>query len=261
MTKIALCFLISNADGRLHQSDLWRRFCMPSSNDIMHPQCKIYVHSKHAITDPFLKRHARAVAQPIRATRWGHVSLVQATLKLLEMALSDDAEVTHVALLSESCIPLHPLTAVLTFLGKANPPRSILDMKSAPSKFVYRHKQLGRTDDGAPFVDWDKFKIQSQWMILCRADAQFAVDTQDHTQYFQYMTVPDEHYFVNVLHKAGRPFTSQTVTYTSWDCGDKHPCTFDAVTPDILKTARATRALFLRKVGLHTLLQVDPLQS
>lgn len=59
------------------------------------------------------------LADPVR-TAWGHWSLVAATLHLTERALQD-RDVTHFQLLSESCLPVRPLSEFEAYLRRERP--------------------------------------------------------------------------------------------------------------------------------------------
>lgn len=246
--RVALCFLISNPEGRLHQSEVWRSY-------FSHPSARhhgaVYVHSKHPVTDPFLLEFATILENPIVNTSWGHISIVEATLHLLRSALEDLSNM-YFMLLSESCIPIVDFECLWTFLKEQTVPRSIFNGGKCPWDFYYRYHDVSPLPDGSPYIGWDRFMVQSQWMLLCRDDAQLLDETRNDTQYFRHMPIPDEHYFINVLHRNGRAFDYRPLVYMEWRSGQKHPNTFSTITPDLVRTAVSTGAFFLRKVNDST---------
>lgn len=249
MKNVALCFLISNPDGRLHQSDQWYKY---TSNPLFLQYGRIYVHSKYPVKDPFLLQHSRIVEHPILNTYWGNISLVEATLHMLKFALQDDPDISYFMLVSESCIPIVEFQSFYSFLESQESPRSIFNGSKCCPEFYYRFEKMLLLADGSRYIEWEEFMIASQWMLLLRDDAQFLVDTRSDTKYFQYMTAPDEHYFINALHKHKKEFIFRELTFTQWRDGQAHPDTFSAITSDVVQKARSRGAFFLRKINSAT---------
>lgn len=91
----------------------------------LHPDVKVYIHHDaaggasrreelRALLPPDLQ--FAFVADPVHC-RWGEYSLVEATRRLMETALSDVTfEAGHLLLLSTSCVPYRPLSSLQAFL-------------------------------------------------------------------------------------------------------------------------------------------------
>jgi hypothetical protein len=192
------------------------------------------------------------VENPIFNTYWGNISLVEATLHMLTFALQDDPDVSYCMLLSESCIPIVDFQRFYSFLESQPSPISVFYGSKCGSEFYYRFEGIFRLADGSRYIEWEEFMIASQWMLLQRDDAQFLIDTRSDTKYFQHMTVPDEHYFINVLKKHHKNMLFRELTFAQWTHGQAHPDTFSSITPDVVHTATSRGAFFLRKVNSAT---------
>jgi hypothetical protein len=87
--KIALCFLTYD---NLSQPKLWENFINSKYN--------IYIHNKYKFTGIFEQYCINNKVE----TKWGHISLVKATLNLFKEAFQT-AENKFFILLSNTCIP------------------------------------------------------------------------------------------------------------------------------------------------------------
>jgi len=233
----------------LHQSERWRSY---TSHPLFQKYGRVYVHSKHAVTDPFLLESAKIVEDPVVHTMWGHISIVEATLRLMTCALQDNDDNSYFMLLSESCIPVQDFGSFYSFLETQTSPLSIFNGSQCPCGFYYRYKDVRHLEDGSPYLPWEQFMVQSQWMLLSQEDLRFLVEKRGDTQYFQYMCVPDEHYFINVLRRHQRPVMLRELTRTQWTSGSSHPDTFSHITPDLIRFVVSGGAFFLRKVDSNT---------
>jgi len=100
--KLAFLFLMR---GGHNQPELWREFLDGQANDY-----SVYLHAKRprCVGDRFWRQ---ALIKQRYATRWGDISLVKATLALMNAALADPRN-DKLILLSESCVPIKPFTTV-----------------------------------------------------------------------------------------------------------------------------------------------------
>lgn len=89
--KIALCFLTYD---NLSQPKLWENFINTKYN--------IYIHNKYKFTGVFEQYCINNKVE----TKWGHISLIKATLNLFKEAFQTD-ENKFFVLLSDKCIPLY----------------------------------------------------------------------------------------------------------------------------------------------------------
>jgi hypothetical protein len=160
----------------------------------------------------------------LQATRWGETSVVDAERRLLANALLDLSNQRFV-LLSESCIPLHPLPAIHTYLTRS------------------RHSFVGAFDDPgphgrgryraglAPEVSVSQWRKGAQWFEMDRRLAVFVVGDGRYWPRFREVCLPpcyvDEHYLPTVLTiEAPMSIANRSVTWVDWSRGGSHPATF-----------------------------------
>lgn len=248
----------------------------------------VYLHPKTTDqSSSFFK--SKTVPNPCQ-TKWGDISLVKATLLLLQYALRN-TENTHFILLSDSCIPVYAYSDLYS---------KITEMKQSQ---LYSKKV---NDNISRFVESDKLKRshimkQSQWMILTRDDAEFFCK-HNHIKNFTQMPLTDEKYFITLLNAYGRPWSERMTTYHLWNkdydetleysirsqfpldilrrksnplindiimnkslnqkvrarivarakLSKAHPITFRYINMEVLKAARDQGSLFLRKINAKT---------
>ncbi|MBN8458150.1 MAG: hypothetical protein J0M04_09940 [Verrucomicrobia bacterium] len=204
--KPAFLFLMC---GDHNLPEIWQEFF-----DSAETEPCVWVHAKDpgAIRTPLFRQAARVETLP---TRWGHVSLVRATLRLLRDAF-DGSDVTHFALLSESCVPVKPLPEIIRRLSLDGRSRigwkGVLDMM--PS-----HRARFENSEDIPLEYWTQ---QHQWMVLDREAAAWVL-MEDHTKSFEDVFAADEHYFATVLAMTGYPLKdrvrNEPSTWVDWRGG------------------------------------------
>lgn len=232
-TRLALLFL---THGDTHHPDIWREFVAESPERV-----RLFSHPK----EPQLLRGGFLEGTAIRErhrTAWGDVSLVRATIALLRAAL-EEPELTHFALLSESCVPVRPLPETLKLLDW-NP----------KSRFTWRDLTKASPTEKRRALDLPQvpaacWRFQAQWWLLERTAAEW-VARVDYTDLFAKMEVPDEGYFSTVLCLLGFPLADRVVptpsTWTHWE-GGSHPLSFETLPPADLERIVESGALFARK--------------
>jgi hypothetical protein len=227
--------------GEVNHPRIWREYLESAGT-----RARIYVHSKHPEalpSDSFLRK--RQVAGRV-ATEWGAISLVHATLTMIRAAL-EDAAVTHLVLVSESCVPVKPF-AILS--------RSLrLDGRSRLSMFSHESVRRGGNEEKARRLDHlegissEHAWFQEQWMCLNREDA-LAVSATDWSRNFRNVWAPDECYFSTLLSASGklpgRCIINRPVTWTRWR-GGAHPQEFDQVHPRLAAEIAESGCFFARK--------------
>jgi len=228
--KLALCFLTY---GNLSQPALWSRI-FERQRDLVN----VYIHNKNEFVDTEhgLERYCLKERIP---TAWGKLSLVEATLLLFRTALQDPDNEFFI-LLSDTCIPVHPMELIYRRLFEIN----------STTIFAYKANvnRYDRMWDKTCFKKED-FMMQSQWCILNRETATF-FNMRDFTGVFgSDFGVPDEHYFVNLCLVHKLPFVNSKTTYTRWGSSPWHPDTFHSLTDDDLKRVKESGALFMRKIS------------
>ena len=251
--KLAFLFLTRN---NLNQEELWQRFFESGSSN----QFSVYCHPKNPdeVTSTLLRQ---AIISHLIATAHGDISLVRATRLLLSEARSDPLN-EYFLLLSESCIPLYPFSAI--YQAVTLKPISYIGWWNSPGQETTdRWSTLP-----AGFIPRDRFFKQHQWMILHR-DAVDAILASDYTPAFERMHVPDEHYFISSLLKddydVERKVTRAITTFVNWQEPEVEggvyedgrlvrakvirPKTYEILEENILETARKMGCLFFRKVS------------
>jgi hypothetical protein len=228
MKKIALMFLTY---GDLSQPMVW--------NEFLDEKYNIYVHAKfpeRIATNSPLKGH---LIKNIVPTKWGDVSLVNATLNLLDAAMAKPENYKFV-LLSDSCVPLHGARYIHNYLTSNN--NSYISSFDSNKE---RHDSL--TDKS--FIDKATFKKQHQWIILNRRLAGFALEHRGDLRYFRDMFAPDEHFFVNLFIKHNLPFVNTFTTYTDWSENLSHPRILYRLDCEEIEVIRKKGCLFVRKIA------------
>ena len=105
------------------------------------------------------------------------------------------------------------------------------------------------------FFNKNEFKKQSQWLMLKRDTVKFFIDN-DFTHIFgDNFVPPDEHYFINIMHKFNIPFVDKNLlTYVNWNENSdsskykKLPKTYSKLTNQLLENILKSNCLFMRKV-------------
>ena len=161
-----------------------------------------------------------------QTTEWGMPSVVDAERRLLANALLDiDNE--RFVLVSESCIPLYPLTTIHAYLTHSV--HSFVAVIDDPGK-----DGLGRYPVGlAPDVPVSRWRKGTQWFELHRSLAVFVVADGHYYPRFREECLPrcyvDEHYLPTVLTMAAPgSVANRSLTWVDWTRGGAHPASFGA---------------------------------
>lgn len=219
--KVAFMFLTR---GPLPLAPLWERFFNGTGGKDLF---SVYVHTTPGYrldfppSSPF---HRRQV--PSKATRWGEASVVDAERRLLANALLDLANERFV-LLSESCIPLHPLHVVHAYLTRSH--HSFVEAFDDPSRLGRGRYRIGL----APDVSLSQWRKGAQWFEMDRHLAVFVVaDVRYYPRFREACRPPcygDEHYLPTLLTiDAPGEIANRSVTWVDWSRGGSHPASFGA---------------------------------
>ena len=191
-----------------NQPDLWLEFFGRHSDEY-----SIYLHSKipSDVTQPIWRE---AIIPKYIHTAWGDISIVRATLALLDAAFQDPTN-EHFILLSESCIPIKPFAIIKSeILGD---PRGRMAWQHASDTVSKaRANRMGV----ALNISQSHWIYHHQWITFSRPMASILLET-DKTNDFEKVRVPDECYFGSVLSFLDFNFESGILpilsTYTDWD--------------------------------------------
>ncbi|KAF7067479.1 hypothetical protein CFC21_073369 [Triticum aestivum] len=258
--KVAFLFL-TNSD--IVFSPLWEKYFHG------HRQLfNLYVHADpYSVLElpPTPTFRGRFVAA--KATQRASPTLISAARRLLATALLDDPSNQFFALLSQSCIPLHPFpTMYKTLLSDNAGPhghhRSFIEITDNTS--ILHDRYYARGDNVMlPEVPYDQFRAGSQFFVLTRRHAIMVVRDMRLWKKFKLPCLverncscyPEEHYFPTLLDMqdpAG--CTKYSLTRVNWtDQVEGHPHTYHPgeVSANLIRELRKSNAkysyMFARK--------------
>lgn len=257
--KIGFCFLVKkNLSQHYHWSKFFKK-ADPSSYGI-------YCHSskpRSARRQKLLKK--RLIKQRVK-TKWGDVSLVQATLHLFQAAIDDGCD--YVVLLSGACIPLHSFNYTHNRILKDSRTRihhdaGNLDMISSPFATVSRNgsgyfdlTETKRRYNESKLIKqqytFNNFLKGQQWVSLTKHHCEIVLNANK-LHHFDDVFASDEHYIPTVLHEHGemKNTINEPITYTNWtDNKDwRHPKRYRLLREDHITQARESGCLFMRKLA------------
>ena len=243
MTKIAFLFLTR---GEHNNISLWEQFFQGAASP---DQYKIVIHAKtpEQLRSPLWHNN---VINNI-PTAWGTISLVKATVFLLQCAVADPL-VTRFVLLSESCLPTTNFDKVYAHLME-QPEKSYIHYTMGKNLDRYNMVKAYLPPKLTPNL-WAK---QSQWMCLGRRHVQMLFAPPFQTYMFQWLNdfkfcpVPDEHFFINfylyVCRLPESDFINSPMTYVEWPARSKHPKAYAYLPRNVIDLCRAKHIMFARK--------------
>uniref|UniRef100_A0A0E0MPP5 Uncharacterized protein n=1 Tax=Oryza punctata TaxID=4537 RepID=A0A0E0MPP5_ORYPU len=258
--KVAFLFL-TNSD--LVFSPLWEKYFAGN-----HHLLNLYIHAdpNAAVNLPSTASFRGHVIRGSKATARASATLISAARRLLATALLDDPSNHFFALLSQSCIPLHPFpTFYRTLLSDNNGRRrrrsfiEILDNEP-----TLHDRYYARGDDVMlPEVPYDSFRVGSQFFVLVRRHAVMVVRDRRLWNKFKLPCLtkrkdscyPEEHYFPTLLDMQDpQGCTKFTLTRVNWtDSVDGHPHTYrpEEVSGELIRELRKSNGthsyMFARK--------------
>lgn len=239
--KIALCFLTYD---NLSQPKLWSKFLnsQDSSN------YNVYIHNKNDFTGEFKKY---SIQNKIEHTKYAHISLIEATIALFKEAYNTK-ENKFFILLSDKCIPLYNANHIYNEIIK-------YDNNIILSYFMNKDRFHDLQDK--TFFNINDFVKQNQWMILNRNCVNFFIENNFTHIFGNKIYAPDEHYFINVMHKYNIPFVNKKITYTNWDEKSDNlrkyrsmPKTYSKLTNEMVQNILKSECFFMRKIAPECIL-------
>jgi hypothetical protein len=270
--KVAFLFL-TNSD--IVFSPLWEKYFRG------HRQLfNIYVHADpSSVLELPLTPTFRGRFVPAKATQRASPTLISAARRLLATALLDDPSNQFFALLSQSCIPLHPFPTMYNALlsdnaGPHGRHRSFIEIKD--KDWVLHDRYYARGDEVMlPEVPYDRFRSGSQFFVLTRRHAILVVRDMRLWKKFKLPCLierkdscyPEEHYFPTLLDMQDPDgCTKYSLTRVNWtDQVEGHPHTYrpGEVSARLIRELRKSNAtysyMFARKFApecLEPLMQI-----
>jgi hypothetical protein len=258
--KIAFIFLTVND---VNQYAVWEKFFKGYDE-----YYNIYIHPKFPkkVTS-FFKKY---IIRNLIPTKWGDVSLVQATNNLINEALKNKNN-RKIILVSDSCIPIKHFSYIYNSVFSNNKSwfnYYLPNLKQGSKKHYYRIISLDASIRNYAF-------IHEQWFILDRKHAQLINDNTHLIKYFNFpklpnypKLIPDEMYYLTILNYVypnifkelqfpiqTRPeylkhkFINHAIWYhpikKTWK--NYHPITFGKIEDFAIKRFKNSKALFARK--------------
>lgn len=257
--KIAFIFLTV---GNIKQIDIWKQFF--KNNEQLY---SIYIHPKYPnLIDPNFKKY---IIKDRIFTKWGDISLVNATNLLIKNALKDTLN-KKIVLVSDSCIPIKTFKHIYNSLLSDN--KSWFNYYK-PS-FLYGSREHLRRIYTIDENIRKKCYITDQWMILDRKHALSLYENKYLHKYFtKYRLIPDEMYYISMLHIINPNIKGELkfkisgyneynkhdkVTYAKWYdptlniLNKLHPIEFNIMKKNDLINLKNTKCLFARKFSKNS---------
>lgn len=262
-TKLGFCFLTVRG---LNHPNIWKKFLFESGLDDKH--FKVFSHAKYPIigSSDFLNEFE---IKEKAKTRWEFT--MNAQILLYKAALESDSGITHLVLLSDSCVPLHPLgtrcpSNGMGWSGAWCSALSSLKDRSRLCTFkrdkVYdRHCHNTRMIRKEYFSQNNYTMFNHQWMILSRRHAEMMINDTEVLPKIAGKCFADNEFYPSVFfHSKGmldkgvidNEIENKIVTFVDWTRPGgygRHPYTFSRhIESDyrLLLKARSS-CLFARK--------------
>lgn len=207
----------------------------------------------------------QALFSPRHVCEWGTFSLVRATQEAAALLLERFTDLTHVIVVSGSCLPLRPVGDLCSYLAR-HPGRDFIESVTAEDvgwtvgglneerftlRFPFSFRRQRKLFDR--YVDLQrrlKFRrripqglvphLGSQWWCLTRqtlcailADPRRA----EYDRYFNRVWIPDESYFQTLARRHSQDIESRSLTLAKFD-GQGKPYIFYDDHQDVLEQSR-----------------------
>lgn len=250
--KIAFCFLTYDIIIRY---DIWNTFF--ENTDIN--KYVVFIHPKNIINFTPYKFNYNIVKNRITTTSKDNITIVKATLKLLEETYknnnNNEDKITHFIFLSQSCIPLYNFNKLYELIKLF--PYSVIS--SIDNNQKNRYIQL--SDSIKKYINYNNFVKQQPNMILIREDVEKLIK-YDLTNHFQYMICPDEHYFINILNNIFKTKIIKRQThFCNYELQKTQGLEFYSIDNKFIDKIRNYGFLFMRKVNNMSVINIDYLYS
>jgi hypothetical protein len=234
--KIAFCFLVYD---QIYNLDLWNHFF----SEIPSSQYSIYIHSKNKFKHQPLFEKNNIYTNAL-TTKWGDISLINATLFLFDKALKDNCD--YFISLSADMIPLWDFNYIKKYFDSSlfsiQPKNLTTDFQK---KFNYiRHNLLDENFKNK--VPFNIFEKQNMFFSITKNDL-LVIQKNNLTDQFSRFTVPDEYYFVNLFTFLNLKY--KKINYIYVNTNPAYTSAIDFKYKDLnIKEIKKNNYLFLRKI-------------
>jgi hypothetical protein len=187
----------------------------------------IYIHPKYP--NNVNLKYKKYIIKNLIDTKWADISIVHATLNLLEVAYKNVNNKFFI-LLSEDSYPLY-------------------NFKTFENRFykIYENKSIFnyKCNDG---INWKT----SQWWILNRTDVKIILNNRDVYKFSKLNGAIDEYYFLSTLKlcNSNYEFTDLNIMYERWlsYTVKKSPIYFNKLLESDIHDIKTNKSLFIRKI-------------
>lgn len=194
--KIGFCFMIKD---QFYNQDIWKEFF----KNIPHDEYKIYIHYKKKCTMN-LENYEFINSIP---TKWGTISLVQATFRLFERATDDNC--TIMFLLSGDTLPMQSYSNISQIRVTLFRPMHKNIQKKTKFCIQNYNRLSARIKESLPFSKWRK-----QHMFFCMTSQHFKkIRLQPKLHHYFNVVIPDEYYFINQCTFLNIPYKTYPYIY------------------------------------------------
>lgn len=239
--KLAFCFLTYDIIVRY---DIWNIFFQ----NIDIEKYVVFIHPKRIIDFNKYNFKYNIVKNRINTTSKDNITIVKATLKLLEETFNYDNEISHFIFLSQSCIPIYSFNILYNIITKF--PSSVLSHIDNNKKDRYYHL----SNSIMKYIRYNNFVKQQPNMILVRDDVNYLINN-DLTVHFYKMNCPDEHYFINILISIiNRNIIKKQTTFCNNDFSKTQALEYININSNFITELRRYGFLFMRKVNVKSLI-------
>lgn len=246
--KIALLFIIVDD---LPLENLWRDW-LEDFNGRYYNNIEIFIHAK--FPDRIRSRWVgeRLIRSNLRPN-WGSLELSKAMYYLMDDAYNVRSfNADYFIFLSESCVPIYKIDKFFEIINGQT--KSWIDFNNKPTNGYAYSNQFIPLKEEMP----DECVLKSdQWVMLNRPNVSQILNFENLTKISIWdimsnvVKASDEMWIPSVLCVLNNGLDGKVdkrkVTYVDWGQETRSPITFDKITPDLIRKARDTGSLFMRK--------------
>lgn len=235
--KVAFCFLTY---GDLNRLDIWKKFLNNNQN-----KYNIYLHPKYSynVKDPYFKNFI--LKHRVDTKKKSHISIVNATLRLLEEAYKNENN-TRFVFLSQACVPLISFDS---FYHEIMQYGNMIKVFYNNFNKNFKYNQL--SNKLQKLLPIELLSKQHPQMILDRDTVKFLIEN-NFTRHFENMQCPDEHYFVNIIMLNKIKFRNRQICYCNPILRNTQGIIQKSLTKNHVKTLVNYGFMFARKVNKTT---------
>ncbi len=246
---IAFCFLTYD---KIIRYDIWNKFF----ENIDKNKYIVFIHPK--VIKDFSSYYTfpyNIVKNKVITTGKDNITIVNATLQLLKETYYSNDNISHFVFLSQSCIPLYSFDKLYNVI--TNFKLSVVSYIDNNKKD--RYYQL--SDLIKKYINYNQFVKQQPNMILIKSDVELFIKN-DLTYYYDKMTCPDEHYFINnLLYIFKRDIIKQQTHFCNNKLDRTQALEFKNVYNIFIKEIRKYGFLFMRKLKTDSTIDINFLLS